>query len=178
MNETPAAKLFKEPAIWPSMAPWWLLPSTEAAALLNVKPATLHTWRVRGYGPPVFPPMYVRPTQGNPLYYQFGALRNWAASKLGMAFPYDDQCFDFFRKYCPQLVSGTGGVEGRIKIFNRMFEEERRNAQQGRETIRLSLGIVQELDLGFSRQPKITMPKHRTGTIVYGSLVESDISAQ
>lgn len=84
MNENPSAKLFKEPANWPLIPPWWLVSSTDAAALLNVKPATLHSWRARNQGPKPFPPMYLRPTQGRPFYYQYGALRSWSVSKLGM----------------------------------------------------------------------------------------------
>ncbi len=163
MNENPAAKLFKEPAIWPSMAPWWLLPSTDAAALLNVKPATLHTWRVRGYGPPVFTPMYVRPTQGNPLYYQFGALRSWAASKLGMAFSYEDQCVEFIRQYVPFLVDGSYPLESSREYFEDTLENARRCAQQGKPYRFLTLDMVHALDIGCSRQPKITMPRHMTG---------------
>ena len=166
MNENPAGKLFKEPAIWPSVAPWWLVSSTEAAALLNVRPTTLHTWRVRGFGPPVFPPMYIWPTQGNPLYYQFGALRTWAASKLGMAYPYDDQCFDFFRKFCEPLASGSGSTAARIAVFETMFKDERSKAQSGKPTTMLPLATVHELDLGYSRQPTLKMPTHQTGAAI------------
>ena len=157
MNETPAAKLFKEPGIWPNLAPWWLVSSTEAAALLNVKPAALHTWRFRGFGPPVFPPMYVRPTQGCPLYFQYGALRAWAASRIGIAYEFDDQCMDFFRRNVPQLVDGTGSVEARIQLFNNLFQEERRSAQTGKKATFMPLNIIQDLDLGFSRQPDLVV---------------------
>ena len=50
------AKLFKEPAQWPLIPPWWLLPSPQAAAFLNIKPATLQSWRIRGEGPEPVPP--------------------------------------------------------------------------------------------------------------------------
>jgi len=165
MNENPAAKLFKEPAIWPCMAPWWLIPSTDAAALLNVKPATLHTWRVRGYGPPVFPPMYVRPTQGNPLYYQFGALRAWAASKLGMAYTYEDQCIDFLAIYYPSFPRSPYHIEPLIHLFQTWLEADRRRAQQGKPLRSMKLSMIHELDPGYSRQPRIHMAWDKTGSV-------------
>lgn len=154
MNENPAAKLFKEPAIWPNIAPWWLVSSTEAAALLNVKPATLHSWRVRGFGPPVVPPMYLRPTQGKPLYYQFGALRTWAASKLGMAYLFEDQCHDFFHRSAPVLLNGTGSLQGRIEFFDNMFKNDRNEARKGLPPGTIAVDVLHELDVYYSRQPR------------------------
>ena len=125
MNENPAGKLFKEPAIWPTIPPWWLLSSTDAAALLNVKPATLHSWRIRGHGPAPYPPMYLKPTQGRPLYYQYGALRSWAAIRLGMAYSFEDQCMDFFRETLPMLAEGTGSIDSRVALFEKLFQDDR-----------------------------------------------------
>jgi hypothetical protein len=160
MIENPAGKLFKEPAIWPQIPPWWLISSTDAAALLNVKPATLHSWRIRGQGPKPYPPMYFRPTQGRPLYYQYGSLRTWAASRLGMAYPFDDQCMDFFREALPLLVGGTGGISGRIAFFEKQFLEERQTALRGKGSCIFELEKIHDLDVYYSRQPKLLGPKY------------------
>jgi hypothetical protein len=154
MNENPSAKLFKEPAIWPNMAPWWLVASTEAAALLNVNPTTLHTWRTRGYGPPVVPPMYVRPTAGKPLYYQYGALRTWAASKLGMAYSFDDQCIDFFERNQRHILSCFKGLTPRVEVFEDLFLGDRENMLKGLPPRFFKAHEVHELDISYSRQPK------------------------
>lgn len=163
MIENPAGKLFKEPAIWPRIPPWWLVSSTDAAALLNVKPAKLHSWRIRGHGPHPYPPMYLRATQGRPLYYLYAALRSWAAIRLGMAYSFEDQCMDFFRETLPMLAEGTGGIEGRIEIFDKQFLEERKTALSGKSVRMLRLEHVHELDVYHSRQPRrIGQPHFQT----------------
>lgn len=154
MNEQPAAKLFKEPASWPLIPPWWLLSSTESAALLNVKPATLHSWRIRGYGPPPYPPMYLKPTQGNPLYYQYGALRSWAASKLGLSYSFEDQCDSFLSEIAPVLIRGAGSLQVRMDLFQEIFEEKRQWVLEGGESGMISTNHIQSLDVYYSRQPK------------------------
>ena len=65
MSRNSVAHLFKEPAQWPLIPPWWLVSAPQAAALLNIKPATLQSWRIRGGGPEPVPPMYLHPTQGS-----------------------------------------------------------------------------------------------------------------
>ena len=74
-----------------------------------------------------------------------------------MIYVFDDQCFDFFSRNYPQLIEGTGSVEGRIELFNKLFQEERRNAQIGKPQSFMPLNIVQDLDLGFSRQPDLVV---------------------
>ena len=64
MPKTSGANLYKDAARWPVMPPWWLLSSPQAAALINVTPATLHMWRTRGEGPPAVPPLFLKPAQG------------------------------------------------------------------------------------------------------------------
>jgi hypothetical protein len=158
MNGNPSAKLFKDPANWPIIPPWWLVSSTDAAALLNIKPATLHSWRARDQGPKPYPPMYLRPTQGRPLYYQYGTLRAWAASKLGMAYQFDDQCMDFFREVFLTLADGTGGVRGRIPVFERQFAEDRKRLLRGENPYAIQPERIHELDVYHSRQPQRTGP--------------------
>lgn len=154
MNPLPAAKLFKEPAQWPLIPPWWLVPSTAAAALLNVKPATLISWRIRGYGPPPYPPMYLKPTQGRPLYYQYGELRSWAANALGMAYSFEDQCTDFFTEVLPVLNHGTGSLEGRIRTFERQYLDDRGRLLRGAGGNSIKAAHIHALDAFFERQPK------------------------
>lgn len=76
MNVSVGASLFRDTSHWPVIPPWWLLSSPQAAALINVTSATLHVWRVKGKGPPIVPPMYLKPTQGDPVFYQYGAMRS------------------------------------------------------------------------------------------------------
>lgn len=155
MNENPSAKLFKEPANWPLIPPWWLVSSTDAAALLNLKPATLHSWRARNQGPKPFPPMYLRPTQGRPLYYQYGALRSWAASKLGMTYSFDDQCSDFFREVYPMLLDGLNTTNSRIQVFEWHFADDRKLVLNGKSPIFINnIEHIHDLDVYHSRQPR------------------------
>lgn len=156
MNENPSAKLFKEPANWPLIPPWWLVPSTDAAALLNVKPATLHSWRARNQGPRPYPPMYLRPTQGRPLYYQYGALRTWSASRLGMTYSHEDQCLDFFREVCPILSEGTGSIQSRIDVFERQFAQDRERVLKGEAPTMIQIEHIHDLDVYYARQPRRT----------------------
>ncbi|GGD19469.1 hypothetical protein GCM10011358_00060 [Sinisalibacter lacisalsi] len=153
MNTLPAAKLFKEPANWPLMPPWWLLSSTDAAALLNIKPATLHSWRIRGHGPRAYPPMYLRPTQGRPLYYQYGTLRGWAAAALGMGYEIEDQCIDFFHSVFPVLAEGSGTIAGRIRVFEDQFQQDREKVLRGQTGNMIDRGHVHQLDIYRERQP-------------------------
>lgn len=154
MNEKSTGKLFKEPAIWPLIPPWWLLSSTDAAALLNIKPATLHSWRIRGHGPVPYPPMYLKPTQGRPLYYQYGALRSWAATRLGMAYSLEDQCVDFFEEVFPYVIEGTGSLKGRIEVFEKCFLRERKAVLNGNASGAIKLEHLHECDTYYARQPR------------------------
>jgi hypothetical protein len=52
--------------------PWWLLSAPQAAALLNIKPATLQSWRIRGEDPDPVPPRHLHSIQGNPVYCRYG----------------------------------------------------------------------------------------------------------
>lgn len=160
MNGNPSAKLFKEPANWPLIPPWWLVSSTDAAALLNIKPATLHSWRARDQGPKPYPPMYIRPTQGRPLYYQYGALRTWAANTLGMAYQFEDQCMDFFREVCPIFYEGTGSIQSRIDVFERQFAQDRARVLRGDTPALIQVERIHDLDVYRSRQPRRTGPSH------------------
>ncbi len=158
MSKNSGANLFKEPANWPLIPPWWLLSSPQAAALLNVTSATLHNWRVRGEGPKPVPPMYLKPTQGDPIYYQYGAVRSWAAARLGLTYHMDDQCRDFFNSTEPRLNDGVTTWQGRARSFDMLFQKDHKKARNGENTTYIPLGALQEMDLYYSRQPRQLQP--------------------
>ena len=160
MNENPAGKLFKEPTLWPRIPPWWLITSADAATLLNIKPATLSSWRIRGHGPTPFPPMYLRATQGRPTYYQYGTVRSWAASRLGMTYSFKDQCLDFFRETLRSLAEGTGHMDSRIETFERALLKDRENAMLRKQTMSFPPDTIHYLDIYQSRQPRRMGPKY------------------
>lgn len=158
MSKTSGANLFKEPTQWPLLPPWWLLAAPRAAALLNVTSATLQNWRVRGEGPEPVPPMYLKPTQGDPIYYRYADIRSWAASRIGLSYGFDDQCRDFFDEVFPFLNEGIGSSLGRAKTFDDMYTRERATVMSGRAPAHLSLEIVEKLDVYYSRQPQKLAP--------------------
>lgn len=156
MSKKSGAGLFKEPAKWPLLPPWWLLSAPQVAALLNVTSATLHNWRIRGEGPDAVPPMYLKPTQGDPVYYRYGDVRTWAASRIGLNYPFEEQCRDFFAEVFPQLNGGTGSTAGRAKVFDRLYRDERHRILSGTKPLYLDRPMVEALDLHYSRQPRRT----------------------
>lgn len=158
MSTKTVAKLFKEPAQWPLIPPWWLLPSPQAAALLNIKPATLQGWRIRGEGPEPVPPMYLLPTQGNPMYYRYGDIREWAASSLGMTFPFEDQCRAFLQDVDPKLSSIDNPLDNLACGFDWMLQFERERIKYGLEPRYWDLNLIGKLDLYYSKQPRFRFP--------------------
>lgn len=154
MSVKTGQKLFEAPPKWPLLPPWWLLARPEAAALLNVTSATLRNWRIRGEGPVQVPPMYLRPTQGDPAYYRYADIREWAASRVGLKYTFEDQCRDFFDQVFPALNSGTGSMAARAYEFDRLYREERDRLRSGKKTSYLPKATVEALDLDFSRQPE------------------------
>ena len=67
---------------------------------------------------------------------------------------------DFFRETLPMLAEGTGGIDGRIEIFDKQFLEERKATISGRSVRMLRLDHVHELDVYHSRQPRRVGPSH------------------
>lgn len=129
------ARLFKN---WPQLPPWWLVSCPDAAAILNVRPATLR----RPEGPPIYPSLYLKPTRGNPFWYQYGALRSWAVAELGLTYPFEEQCSDFFAATLPALRER----EDAIPCFAALLEADRAALVAGKEPRWLDAGIVHELD--------------------------------
>lgn len=154
MTKISGANLFKEPTKWPLMPPWWLLSAPQAAALLNVSPATLHAWRVRGEGPEAVPPMYLRKTQGNPIFFRYSDVRSWAATRIGLEYCFEDQCHDFFELMFPTLNDSRGSLNGVMKAFGDLFAQEREKIRSGKDPWQLSIKDVEAMDVYYSRQPK------------------------
>lgn len=153
MNKNSVAHLFKEPAQWPFIPPWWLVSTPQAAALLNMKPATLQHWRVRGEGPEPVPPMYLRPTQGDPVYYIYANIRSWAAQRLGLSYSIHEQCYDFFNETMPILNRGEAPWRGRAKTFDMLFKQAHVDVRKKRKPRYLTIEQLQKMDLYYSKQP-------------------------
>lgn len=154
MNIAAIARLFDAPTTWPPLPPWWLVSSTDVAAFLNVSPKTLHVWRVRGFGPPVFPPMYHRPTQGQPLYYQYGLLRAWVAERLGLQFDDADQCEAYLAEHASFIATAKGSLDDKIDFFEKMYRSDRQRIRAGQSPQRFAAELIEALDLYYARQPK------------------------
>ena len=155
MNIAAIARLFDAPTTWPRLPPWWLVSSTDVAAFLNVSPKTLHVWRVRGFGPPVFPPMYHRPTQGQPLYYRYGLLRAWVAERLGLQFNYADQCEAYLAEHASFIATAKGRLVDKIEFFERMYRADRERIRSAKEPQRFATNLIEAVDLYYARQPKL-----------------------
>lgn len=148
------ANLYKDAALWPVIPPWWLLSSPQAAALINTSPATLHYWRTRGEGPAAVAPLFLRPTQGQPVFYLYGTLRSWAAQRVGIQYLFDDQCYDFLCARAAWLGNGKNVLPLRAKLFDRDFETDRQNLRLGKELRFFSNAHVIELDSFYATQPR------------------------
>ena len=158
MKKKFGANLFKEPAKWPLIPPWWLVSSPQAAALLNVTPATLHNWRIRGEGPAAVPPMYLKPTQGDPIYYLYGKVRSWAAKRLGLTYAMEDQCRDFFNNTNPHLDTLFSSWRGGAKTFDMFFKADHKSVSNGGNPSHISLEQLHEMDVYYTRQPRQWLP--------------------
>lgn len=167
MSRNSVVHLFKEPAQWPLIPPWWLLSAPQAAALLNIKSATLQSWRIRGEGPDPVPPMYLHPTQGNPVYYRYGDIREWAASRVGLLFSFEDQCLDFLST--PSKPPTDSCTEKMAGGFDYTFQFDRKRVQlglgplffagSGAEAIVWEEELLGYFDTYYARQPRFRNPE-------------------
>ncbi|WP_420557658.1 hypothetical protein [Roseovarius sp.] len=160
MNKHIGASLFKDTSTWPVIPPWWLLSSPQAAALLNVTSATLQVWRVKDLGPPIVPPMYLKATQGDPVFYQYGALRTWVAQRVGLHLDFEEQVRDFFQAVAPSLIFGHGTLSAKIQFFDQQFGKNRKRIQRGDDPLLISKECTLNMDAFFSRQPKWLVDKY------------------
>lgn len=161
MPKKPGANLYKDSALWPVIPPWWLLSSPQAAALVNTSPATMHCWRTRGEGPAPVAPLFLRPAQGQPVFYLYGTLRSWAAERIGIQYLFEDQCYDFFQERATWLLKGVGSLTARAKTFDSMFETARQNVRLGKPVNLFSATHVIELDSFYATQPRWRRPLGR-----------------
>lgn len=163
MSRTSGANLFIEPAQWPLLPPWWLLAAPRAAALLNVTSATLQNWRVRGEGPESVPPMYLKPTQGDPIYYRYADIRAWAATRVGISFSLEDQLDAFLKgEGCP-LAKDNSPIRSLARAFDYFIQVDRKRVQLGLgplffsgcgpEAILWEESYLGYLDTYYSKQP-------------------------
>ena len=153
MSVKTGQKLFANSTQWPLLPPWWLLTRPQAAALLNVSSATMRNWHIRGEGPAQVPPMYLRPTQGQPAYYRYADIREWAASRVGLEYSFEDQCQDFFEKTLRGLAHGKDQMNGRTAMFDGFFRKDRNRLKSGKKPELFSSELIEGLDPYFSRQP-------------------------
>ncbi|WP_288942909.1 hypothetical protein [uncultured Roseovarius sp.] len=159
MNNTMGASLFRDTSQWPVIPPWWLLSSPQAAALINVTSATLHVWRVKGKGPRIIPPMYLKATQGDPVFYQYGALRSWAAQRIGLELGFEEQVLAFFEQVSTSLSNGHGTLQAKMAFFDEQFARNRKRIQRGENPLLISRAQMLEMDSFFSRQPRWLVKK-------------------
>ncbi|KRS15481.1 hypothetical protein XM52_23975 [Roseovarius indicus] len=104
--------------------------------------------------------MYLRPTQGRPLYYQYGALRAWAANTIGMAYQFEDQCTDFFREVSPIVSDVNGNLQHRIDVFERRFAADRKRILKDETPAWIPIERIHDLDVYHSRQPRRKGPNY------------------
>ncbi len=76
-----------------------------------------------------------------------------------MAYSFEDQCQDFFHRSAPILLNGTGPLQGRIEFFDKMFENDRSEARKGLLPGTITVDVLHELDVHYSRQPQLIDPK-------------------
>ena len=154
MPKEPGAKLYKDAARWPVMPPWWLLSSPQSAALINVTPATLHYWRTRGEGPETVPSLFLRKTQGDPVFYIYGVLRTWAAERVGIQYDFDDQCSDYFLHAQPHLNTCFSSLAAKAGMFDHLHEHAREKVGRGEDPGIVDRETVLSLDAFYAKQPK------------------------
>lgn len=159
MNKCLGSSLFRDSSTWPTMPPWWLLSSPQVAALINVTSATLHVWRVRGLGPPFVPPMFLKPTQGDPVFYQYGALRSWAAQRMGLVLEFEEQVHDFLKETARNIAASHGSLRAKMKIFDDYFARNRTRIRRGVNPSFMSKETMLKIDVFFTRQPKWLVDK-------------------
>jgi hypothetical protein len=153
MPKKPGANLYKDAARWPVIPPWWLLSSTQAAALINVTPATLHYWRTRGEGPTTVPSLFLKPTQGDPIFYVYAVLRAWAAEKVGVQYSFEDQCSDFFLEVSPEFEISFTTVKAKAHTFDQLHASSRKKVGKGENPNIVDRATVLRLDPYYAKQP-------------------------
>jgi hypothetical protein len=105
--------------------------------------------------------MYLHPTQGNPVYYRYGDIREWAATRIGLSFPFEDQCIAFLQEVDPPLGETNWPIGGLALSFDMQYQGDRKRVQLGMDPHHLDRELVETLDTFYSRQPRFKNPKKK-----------------
>ena len=98
--------------------------------------------------------MYLRPTHGNPIYYRYGDVRGWEASRVGLEYDIDDQCQDSYNVALPNLVELNGSLLANSKYSDKCYEESRQKVRSGREPSWITKDHIEMKDLFYSKQTR------------------------
>jgi len=98
--------------------------------------------------------MYLRKTQGDPIYYRYSDVRAWAATRIGLEYSFKDQCYDFFERVFPTINEVMKTPRGAAKVFDDLFTKERSKVSSAKDPTYLALADVEAMDIYYSRQPK------------------------
>lgn len=102
--------------------------------------------------------MYLKSTQGDPIYYKYGVVRLWAAELLGLTYSMGDQYRDFFDSTEPLLNDGTGSWQGRAETFDMLFRGDHKKVRNGEKPSYIPLDLLLDMDIYYSRQPRQLQP--------------------
>jgi len=147
------SRVFRNSENWPEIPPWWCLPSSMVAELLRVTSACLIRWRMFGQGPAFVPPIHLRPAQGNAYFYRLCHVRAWAASKVGIDYPTEDQMDDFLRDHFPAVYDPAQRI-GAARWFDSVLSKDRAMLSRGTAPKWLPEEKIMMLDQYHLRQPK------------------------
>ncbi|PCJ05268.1 MAG: hypothetical protein COB16_16415 [Rhodobacteraceae bacterium] len=98
--------------------------------------------------------MYLKPTQGDPIYYQYGVVRSWAAERLGLDYSIEDQCHDFYEPLLPSFARSTASINELAVSFDNNVASERARVRSGKPTRYIPLERLEEMDIYYSKQPR------------------------
>jgi len=103
--------------------------------------------------------MYLKSTQGDPVFYKYGFLRTWAAQRIGLELGFEQQVHEFFQAEVPSLSAGHGTLVAKMNVFDDQFAKNRKRIQRGEHPLLISQEQMLAMDTYFSRQPQWLVPK-------------------
>lgn len=98
--------------------------------------------------------MYLRPTQGNPIYYRYANVRAWAATKVGLEYDYADQCEDFVRAVIPKLAKVATNPQAQAANFDLLYKVDHKKVLEGQDPTYFRLEDIEALDVFYAKQPQ------------------------